>query len=184
MQILEKKISYYFINGKLDIETVMDDYTNYIYKIIKRICINLSEEDIEEIYLDVFFALWQNQSKLDVNKPISSYLCAVTRNIITHKLREFKDNENILDCEEKIASNFNLESTLEWQEEEKIIYNQLRNLKEKSKDIFILYYYKNKSIDEISKLYNLSKSNIKVILFRIRKRMKKALSKEGNDYNE
>ncbi len=184
MEIMDKKISYYFNNGKLDIEMIMDDYHNYIYAIIKRICINSSEEDIEELYLDVFFSLWKNQSKLDINKSMSSYLSAVTRNLITHKLRESNDFDNLLDCEEKIISNIDIESTLIWKEKEKIISSELKHLKEKDKKIFILYYYQNKSINEISELYNLSKSNIKIILFRIRKRVKKVLIKGGYDYNE
>ena len=61
MEVVDKKISYYFTNGILDIENTMTDYRNYIQAIIKRICTNLSNEDIEEIYIEVFFALWQNQ---------------------------------------------------------------------------------------------------------------------------
>ncbi len=183
MEIIDKKISHYFVNGTLNIEMLMDDYHNYIYTIIKRMCINSSEEDIEEIYLEVFFVLWQNQSKLDINKSMSSYLSVVTRNLITHKLRKLNNIDNILDFDEKVSSNIDIESTLIWQEKEKIIYNELKNLKEKDKKIFILYYYQNKNINEINKLCNLSKSNIKIILFRIRKKMKRALNKGGYDCN-
>lgn len=183
MKLMDKKISYYFINGILDIEMVMDDYHNYIYTIIKRICINSPEEDIEEIYLDVFFALWQNQSKLDINKSMSSYLSIITRNLITHKLRKLNVDNNLLDSDEQFVSNIDIESTLIWQEKEKIISSEIRKLKEKDKKIFMLYYYQNKNINEICNLCNLSESNIKIILFRIRKKLKKSLIKGGYDYN-
>lgn len=183
MEVVDKKISYYFTNGILDIENTMTDYRNYIQAIIKRICTNLSNEDIEEIYIEVFFALWQNQNKLDINKSMSSYLRGITRNLITHKIREIKNIDDILECEEQVVSNFDIEDTLIWQDKKKIISNELKCLKAKEKDIFILYYYQNKSIDEISKLCNLSKSNIKIILFRIRKKIKKGLIKGGYDYN-
>lgn len=183
MEVIDKKISYYFANGTLDVEKTMKDYHNYIYTIIKRICTNLSAEDMEEVYIEVFFVLWQNQNKLDINKSMSSYLRAITRNLITHKLRKF-NNIDTLEDEEQFIANFDTEFILIWQEKKKIIFNELKNLKSKDKEIFISYYYQNKSIIEISKLYNLSRSNIKIILFRIRKRIKKALIKGGYDYNE
>lgn len=184
MEVIDRKISYYFDSGSLDIEKTMQDYRSYIYTIIKRICINLSKEDIEEIYIEVFFALWQNQSKLDINKSMSSYLRGITRNLITHKLRECNNMDDILDCEEQLISNLDIESTLMWQEKKKIISSELKKLKSKEKEIFISYYYQNKNIEEIGKLYNLSKSNIKIILFRIRRKIKKVLIKGGYDYNE
>lgn len=183
MEVVDKKISYYFTDGILDMENTMKDYRNYIYAIIKREYINLSKEDIEEIYIEVFFALWQNQSKLDINKSMASYLRGITRNLITHKLREVNNIEDILDCEEQVISNLDIEDTLIWQDKKKIISNELKNLKSKDKEIFILYYYQNKDISEISKLCNLSKSNIKIILFRIRKKIKKGLIKGGYGYN-
>lgn len=183
MEVLNKKISYYLDNEILNVEKAMEDYRNYIYAIIKRICINLSVEDIEEIYVETFFALWQNQSKLDINKPMSSYLRGITKNLITHKLREINTKNDIFESDEQVISNFDIEDTLIWQEKKKIISNELKNLKSKEKEIFILYYYQNKSVDEISKLYKFSKSNIKIILFRIRKKIKKVLVKGGYNCN-
>lgn len=184
MEVIDRKISYYFDSGSLDIEKTMQDYRNYIYAIIKRICVNLPNEDVEEIYIEVFFALWQNQNKLDINKSMSSYLRGITRNLITHKLRECNNMDDILECEEQLISNLNIESTLIWQEKKKMIFNELKKLKLKEKEIFVLYYYQNKDIEEISKIYNLSRSNIKIILFRIRRKIKKVLIKGGYDYNE
>lgn len=184
MEIIDKEIYHYLDNGNLNVEKAMEDYRNYIYAIIKRICINLSEEDIEEIYVEVFFVLWKNQSKLDINKPMSSYLRGVTINLIKHKWREKNNDEDILEYEEKLISNFDIETILARQEKEMIISNELGKMKSKDRDIFIAYYYQNKTINEISELYGLSNSNIKIILFRIRKKIKKILVKGGYDCNE
>lgn len=184
MEVIDRKISYYFANGTIDVEKTMKDYHNYIYTIIKRICANLSEEDIEEVYIEVFFVLWQNQNKLDINKSMSSYLRGVTINLIKHKLRKNNNNEDILEYEEKLISNFNIEDILEKQEREIIISNELEKLKPNEREVFLLYYYKNRSVNEISRLLNLSKSNIKIILFRVRKRIKKILIKGGYEYDK
>ena len=46
---------------------------------------NLSNEDTEEIILDVFLILWQNKNKLDINKNMSSYIGGVTKNLVKLK---------------------------------------------------------------------------------------------------
>ena len=53
-----KKI-YNYMDGKiLNIELAMKDYNNYIYKIVRSQYNNFSDEDIEEIILDVFLLLF------------------------------------------------------------------------------------------------------------------------------
>ena len=60
---------YNYMDGKiLNIELAMKDYNNYIYKIIRNNYNNFSDEDVEEIILDVFLTLWNNQNKLDINQ--------------------------------------------------------------------------------------------------------------------
>ena len=77
-----------YMNGKiLNIELAMKDYNNYIYKIIKNKYNNFSDEDIEEIILDVFLTLWNNQNKLDINQKMSSYIAGITKNLIKKKYR-------------------------------------------------------------------------------------------------
>ena len=49
-------ISKYKQNDMIKIEQIIMDYNNYIYKIIKKMVYYLSNEDIEEIILDVFLS--------------------------------------------------------------------------------------------------------------------------------
>ena len=57
----EKLIKQYIEKDSLNIEKVMEDYTNYLYIIVKNKNFKLTEEDIEEIVSDVFLAVWKNQ---------------------------------------------------------------------------------------------------------------------------
>ena len=92
-----------YMNGKiLNIELAMKDYNNYIYKIIKNKYNNFSDEDIEEIILDVFLTLWNNQNKLDINQKMSSYIAGITKNLIKKKYRTNNNDENIEDYENTI----------------------------------------------------------------------------------
>ena len=94
---------YNYMDGKiLNIELAMKDYNNYIYKIIKNKYNNFSDEDIEEIILDVFLTLWNNQNKLDINQKMSSYIAGITKNLIKKKYRTNNNDENIEDYENQI----------------------------------------------------------------------------------
>lgn len=87
---------YNYMDGKiLNIELAMKDYNNYIYKIIKNKYNNFSDEDIEEIILDVFLTLWNNQNKLDINQKMSSYIAGITKNLIKKKYRTNNNDKNI-----------------------------------------------------------------------------------------
>ena len=95
-------IKSYINNNKLNIEKVMENYTPYIYTIIKNKSSELTEEDVEEIISDVFLALWKNQEKLDINKDLSSYLAGITKNLYNKKIRDRKSNMNIDDYQNSL----------------------------------------------------------------------------------
>lgn len=161
----------------------MDEYTNYIYKIIKNNTLRLTTEDIEEITLDVFLTLWRNTSKLEVNSSMSSYIAGITRNLIRLKYRELKMADNIDDYEDKIIDLSNIEIVLLNNEKYIIIMEELYKIKKEDKDIFISYYNDEIKIKELSKIYNMSESKIKSKLFRVRKRLNKRLKERGYGIN-
>ena len=61
MEKINNKISEYIKNDKLDIEKIMEDYNNYIYTIINNFNFKFVEEDKEDIIIDVYLTLWNNQ---------------------------------------------------------------------------------------------------------------------------
>ena len=55
----QKKLEDYILDGNIDLDRIIDEYTPYIKKIIQNMVNdNLTEEDKEEIILDTFFVLW------------------------------------------------------------------------------------------------------------------------------
>lgn len=184
MEVKDKKIYDYIRNNELQIEKALKDYTNYVYTIIRKACSKLPKEDMEEINLDVFLTLWKNQNKLNTNNNMSSYIAGITKNLIKQKYRFIKTNDNILDYEEHLISTLNIELIHSQNEQNTIIISELKKMKLEKRKIFLLYYYENKSIKEISSFNNLSESKIKTELFRIRKRLETALKKKGYDFYE
>lgn len=179
MELKNKRISTYMNNGNLLMEKIMQDYTNYIYTIARNFSLNLSEEDIEEVALDVFFTIWKNQDKLDVAKSMSAYISGITKNLIKYKYRQNKQVANIEDYEEQLIDFSNIELILTQNETEKMILNELEKLKTEDREIFIEYYYEARSIKEISNRFRMSESKVKSKLFRVRKKLNKVLKKRG-----
>lgn len=173
-----------FIRGnKLDIECLINEYYNYIYIIVKNsVSIVIKDEDIEEIISDVFFALWKNHKKLKKSTSIKQYLTGISKNIIKNKYRSTKLNYSISDYEEQLISKENLESFAEEKEQNKIIIDTLKSMKEDEYKIFMMFYYKSKKIKEIAAELNISEGNVKVKLHRIRKVVKENLKNGGYSY--
>lgn len=184
MEVKNRKIYNYMSNNILNMEDIMNDYTNYIYTIIRNSYINLQNEDVEEIVLDVFLTIWNNQNKLDINKKLSSYIVGITRNLIKKKYRNYTTNDNIEDYEDQLVDLTNIELIFSENEKQKVILNELEKMKNEDKEIFIQYYYGERKINEIAKMFNISESKVKSKLFRIRKKLKKVLNGRGYGTNE
>lgn len=177
-------IQLYIADNKLNIEQIMEEFTPYIYKIIINRNLNLKEEDIEEIISDVFLAIWKNQDRLDINREMSSYLAGTTQNIINKRVRKLKQEKSINDYEDKLFDFNNLELQTETIEKNEIVINEINNMKNEDKEIFMQYYYNSKSIKEIAEQLKIKDKKVKSRLFRIRNKIKKVLEKRGYSYNE
>ena len=176
-------IKNYIQDNQLNIEKVIINYTPYIYTIIKNKNSDLSNEDIEEIVSDVFLAVWKNQSRLDINKEISTYLVGIAKNLYNKKIRNKKNIKNIENYKNNLFDTESIDIKIENTEKENLIFMLVNNMKQEDKDIFILYYYNAKSIKDIANILNITENKIKSRLFRIRRKIKRGLEKRGYSYN-
>lgn len=175
----------YLINGKLDIDRILDDFYNYVYIIVKnRVSVSITDEDIEEIVSDVFVAIWKNSINLLKTTEIKPYLIGIAKNVIRNKYRNTELNFSISDYEENLIDTCNIEKITEENEQNKVILDTLKTVKPKEYEIFIMFYYESKSVKEIAKVLNLSTSNVKTILHRVRKVIKRNLEDGGYSYGK
>lgn len=172
----------YRTDEKLDIEQVMSDFTPYLCTILKNKNAILSSEDREEIISDVFVAVWKNQERLDENLEMKAYLVGIMRNVIGKKMREMKLNVTLDEVENNLYGTENVEFEIENTEKSCFILSELSKMKLQDKEIFMLYYYFARTMKEIAIELNLSEAKVKSRLFRIRRKLKKALEKRGYRY--
>ncbi|MCI8308636.1 MAG: sigma-70 family RNA polymerase sigma factor [Clostridia bacterium] len=175
----------YLINGKIDIDKILDDFYGYVYIIVKNaVSISITNEDIEEIISDVFLAIWKNSKNLSDTVVLKPYLTGTAKNVIKNKYRMTELNFPISEYEEILADSSNLQEISEENEQNNIIKDTLKLLKQEDYNIFIMFYYESRTIKEISKILNCSESKIKVILHRVRRAIKKNLEDGGYGYGK
>lgn len=170
----DREIKRYIKNNELDLERIINEYSSYIAIIINNMAsTNLSNEDKEEIISKVFFILWKNKHKLDINKSLSSYIAGITRNLVKEYLRKIKINVDISDYENSLYGYDKIDFLDTNIQEIRHIEKKLENMKEIDKTIFLDFYYSSKSIKDIAKEQKMSEFSVKQRLYRIRNKIKK-----------
>ena len=176
----KKEIKEYKKDNNLDLERIIDEYSGYVYKVINNMAVQyFKDEDIEEIVSDTFFILWKNKNKLDNEKPLSSYIAGIVKNLVKEKRRIININDDISDYINTIQDNIKVDMICEQREKIAIIEKTIKQMKNEDIDVFKLFYYSSMKISEIAKILNFSEFNVKSRLYRIRKKIKKELIKGG-----
>lgn len=179
-----KLLKDYIEKNELNIEQIINDYSGYVYTIIKNISNQkFKQEDIEEMISDTFFVLWKNAYKMSENDKISSYLSGVANNIIKNRKRKIKVNFNIEDYENILQEQNKVDEICENENKLEIMEKTLESMSKEDNDIFELFYYASKKIKEIAKELNITEFKVKTRLYRIRKKIKQSLEKEGYRYD-
>ena len=149
-------------NLKIDIEVIIKEYSNYVFKIVDNTIGNsLSYEDKEEIVSDSFYLLWKNQDKIKEN--LKSYLSVIAKNCAYQKVNKEKNYLHLDDCNFTYKENYHNHILLD---------DLLKKLTKDEKNIFNLHYINGYKVKEIAKYTNKSVTSIKVILYRIRKKLR------------
>lgn len=152
----------------IDIDDIIDCYSNYVYKIIDNIVgKSLTYQDKEELVSDTFFLLWKYQN--NIKTDLKSYLGKIAKNLAYKKI---KTNKNFAEYDDRfMGKEINLESSI-------FLDNILAKLSQEERDIFNLYYKEGYKLKEIAKRKNKSLSAIKMTLFRLRKKLKEVINNE------
>lgn len=178
-----KIINLYFNRLEDAIKETSNKYENYCTTIAMNIIGN--KEDVKECVNDVYMKLW---SSIPPNRPNNflAYIGKITRNTAIdyiEKNNAMKRNNGefniILDELEDCISIDTLEDKLNERLLVQYINSFLENLPVLKRELFIKRYWYAYSIEEITKHYKMSKSRVKSILFRLRKKLKKHLEMEG-----
>ena len=170
--------------------TLVDRYKNMVYTLALKMVTN--KEQAEEIAQDTFIKIYNSLNKFKGESKFSTWIYKITYTTCLDALKKSKREKKVSYIEDfSEHQTKELESildTIDEKERNQVIQNCLQELPQDEAFLLTLYYFDDQSVDEISKVTNNSVSNIKVKLFRTRKKLasilKSRLEPETLDYYE
>lgn len=152
---------------------LVEKYKHMVFTLAIRII--KSREEAEEISQDVFVKSFQKLSNFKGDSKFSTWLYKIAYNTSLDELRRNKKHvrleniENINDGDlEKVQDALEF---LQEEERKKVIKKALLKLDEVQRSILTLFYFEELPLKEISKIVNLTPDNVKIKLFRSRKKL-------------
>ncbi len=174
-QQMEQKDDIYYINKVLDGQTqffsyLVEKYKDIVFSIALKVLRN--REDAEEIAQESFIKAYKSLSSFKGKAKFSTWLYRITYNNCISEVRKKKlnyissDEVQIPDEPEEM----NLDG-IPSENRAKVIKAALDKLPESEYTLTLLYYFEEKSIEEIAGITKMTESNVKVKLFRARKKL-------------
>ena len=157
---------------------LIDKYKNMTYTLAMKIVKN--HEDAEEVAQDSFLKAYQKMDTFQGKSKFSTWLYTIVyRNAITKVRKKRVETSGIDDYVINNHSDdleFPQMEALKNGEQQKYVRQAINNLPEKDGFLITLYYMNENTIEEIQHITDLTLSNIKVKLFRARKKLNAELS--------
>ena len=155
---------------------LVDKHKDMVYAVALKLLRN--HADAEDIAQESFIKAYQQMSSFKQESKFSTWLYTITyrtalyhirKNRIDTRYMDFKDNEKFQSDTITPIESYKIK------EQQKFIKEVVDALPTMEGLLVTLFYIDENSVEEISSITNLSATNIKVKLFRARKKLKKSL---------
>lgn len=179
-----KIVDLYWERSEQAISETQNKYGHYCLSISRNILPTM--EDAQESVNDTYMAAW---NAMPPNRPsvLSTFLGKLTRRVSIDRWRILSADkrgggnaalalEELAEC---IPGNSDPEAEVEAKELASAIGRFLDTLSSTESRIFLMRYFELTNIQNISSKLNMSSSKVKSMLFRMRKKLREHLEKEG-----
>jgi len=169
------------LNGDTNAFTVLvNRYKDLVYTLSFRMMKN--REEAEEVAQDTFIKVYKSLTKFKGDSKFSTWIYKVAYNTCLDRLKKNKRQQRTVAIDEytehQVKTLDNALDNIEEQEKKQTIKNCLALLPSEDSFMLTLYYFEELSLDEISKITGLKPNNIKVKLFRSRKKLATILKQQ------
>lgn len=152
---------------KEEYNKAVDDYADNIYRFVVK---HLKNADAaKDVVQDTFAKVWERKENISYAK-VRSYLFTTAHHTLIDLVRKekYKDDVDAIDRHmyEKPTANLDLQD---------ILHDALDQLPEIQKTVVLLRDYEGYAYDEIGEITGLKESQVKVYIFRARKKLKEIL---------
>jgi len=168
------------LSGKINaFSYIVDRHKNRAYNLAFRICGN--HEEAEEITQDSFMKVYRSLPGFKMKSSFATWLYRIVYNTAishmrTRKIRLLSLEDFPADATDFLSAGTN-EKEADRDYRNSLVNFALQKITEEERGLISLYYYDEMSTDEISDVTGISRSNIKVKLFRARQKMMEIIEK-------
>ncbi len=152
---------------------LVNKYKNMAYTIALKVMKNV--EDAEDSAQESFIKAYNQIHTFENNSKFSTWLYTIVYRTAIYNLR--KNSINTQQINEETTKNYKTKTTndLEIKDQQYYVNKAINNLPKMEALLITLFYLNENTVAEIVEITDLSASNIKVKLYRARKKMKKEL---------
>ena len=153
--------------------SLVKKYQNFVFTIVIRIV--KVKEEAEEVAQDTFIKAFESLSSYRGDAKFSSWLYSIAYRKALDRIRKNNKLKSVELIEEitetEISSIENALYYLQEKERKDVIQESILKLPEQEAAIITLYYFEDQSVKEIAAITRLSEDNIKIKLYRSRKKL-------------
>jgi len=161
---------------------IVDRHKDRVYNLAFRICCN--HEEAEEISQDSFLKAYRALGSFKRKSSFSTWLYRIVYNTAISQVRAKR--REVLSLEDFPADAADFIGTGTTEEEDENEYRRslldfaFQKISDEERSLITLHYYEDMSTEELSEITGISKSNIKVKLFRARQKMLQVIENTEN----
>lgn len=162
------------INGNPNAFSVLvNQYKDLVFTLAYKMVKN--KEEAEEVSQDVFIKIFNSLHKFKGESKFSTWIYKITYNTCLDYLKKYKKENSIIYIEDfsehQVKAIENVLENIDEKDRIQRIQDCLQLLPSEDAFLLTLYYFDDQSIAEIAKILDCSANNVKIKLFRSRKKM-------------
>lgn len=175
---MDKVNDQYYINLIIDGDTnafavLVDRYKDFVFTLSLKMLQN--REEAEEAAQDTFIKVFRSLSSFKKESKFSTWLYKITYNNCLDRIKKQKRSRSVVELneftEQEVKSLMNILENIEESERKDMIRDCLNLLQPEESFLITLYYFNENSLKEISQIIKMNENNLKIKLFRTRKKL-------------
>lgn len=175
---MDKENDLYYINLVIEGNTnafavLVDRYKDFVFTLSLKMLRNSNEA--EESAQDTFIKVFRSLNSFKKESKFSTWLYKITFNNCLDRIKKQKRNRPIAELneytEQEVKSLMSVLESIEETERKKMIQDCLNLLQPEENFLITLYYFNENSLKEISQIMEINENNLKIKLFRARKKL-------------
>ncbi|UOB18012.1 RNA polymerase sigma factor [Abyssalbus ytuae] len=168
-----------------DFSFIVEKYKDMVFTLCLRML--KDREEAEEVAQDTFVKAFKSITKFKGDAKFSTWLYRIAYNACIDNLKSRKKTikSDLIDKVNPgdLGEEENAVLTMEREERKRVIEKAIGNLPEEDRAIITLFYFEELSLHEISSVIGITPNNIKVRLFRSRKKLYDLLKSKAEILN-